>query len=832
MWSDVLYSMRSLRRTPVVAVTVTVTLALGIGLNGSMFSVLDPLFLRSPVGVASPDGVHRVWQQVTFGAAQSFWPSFSHVSYRSIQAALGSSAATTIYSYPRPARFGRTDDEPAASTSHVDTGYFNLLGVSVKQGRFFTSEEDRLGSHASVAVVSDAFWRTRLATAGDILGHVLTLDGVSYTVVGVAAPGFSGVDLDAADVWLPMAAFTGAPGRWWDNPDVNGFQVLVRQHASVAEDQIVARLMTALGRAAAPAPPGGALPSPGTPAPASPSASPSPAVAAPAPVVRLGSIIRARGPGEPDHVARIAIRLAGVSALVLLITLANVVSLVFMRALQRRRDIGVRLALGASRYRLTRMLVIECMFMSSAAGGAALFAATWGGALLRGLLFPDVRFSAASSGRLMIVAFVLSVAAGLVAGILPAIPSSRFDLTNVLKAGGRDGSAHPSRLGATMVVVQVGLAVILLVGAALFLQSLSNVRALRLGYDAERLLFAEVRLDTREPGQDVRVATEMRVLADRLRHIPAVERVAVTSLQPMRGFAFHPYFPEADTVGRKLPMASFAAVSPEFFAATGLRSLRGSGFSATAPPEQVVVINEALANAVWPGQDPVGRCIRFSAGGAPCYAIIGVVETARRARVIEEPAAAYYLPTDRMPFPWRSAGTLVVRSDPAMKALVASEIQREIRAAFPGGRPVVTPMSDALEPQYRPWRLGAVLFASFGCLALIVAAIGVFSSISYGVSQRMRDFGIRLALGASTHALLFHVLAGALRLVSVGVILGTALALGGGRLISSLLFNVSPVNLTVFLGVAVAVIAIAVLAALGPAWRAARADAVQALRSD
>lgn len=814
MWNDVRYSIRAMSRTPVVAVAITITLALGIGLNGAMFSVLDPLYLRFPAGVVTPDGVRRVWQQTTFAAGQRLWPGFNHSSYRSIKGALQGYAAATIYSYPRRVRLGLGDDDQTASASYVEAGYFDMLGVSAERGRFFTDKEDHIGSPANVAIVSDAFWRTRLATAGDIIGRTLTLDGVPYMVVGVAGASFSGVDLDAADVWLPLAAYGVVASRWWDNRNVNGFQVLVRAHPLVSIDQIVARLRTALGRLEAPAMPG------------------TDPLRAATPVVQLGSIIRARGPGEPDQESRIASRLGGVAALVLLIAIANVVNLVLMRAVQRRRDLAVRQALGASRYRVARLLVIECLLLSIAAGAAALIAAAWSGAVLRGFLFPDVHFAATNSWRLSILALVLSLAAGLVAGIIPAVPSSRLDVTRVLKAGAREGSVLLSRLGAAMVVVQTSLAVILLVGAALFLKSLSNVRALRIGYDTERLLFAEVRLDTRDPSQHVRVGTVMRSLADRLRRIPAVEQAAVTSLQPMRGFALHPYFPEADTNARKLPPASFAAVSPEFFGTTGMRLLRGSGFAHNAQPEQTVVINEALADAVWPGQDPVGRCMRFSTAGAACYTISGVVETARRTRVIEEPAAEYYLPTDRMPFPWRSASTLVVRADPAMKALVIAEIQREIRSAFPGGQPVVTAMSEALEPQYRPWRLGAVLFAAFGSLALLVAVLGVFSTLSYGVSVRMHEFGIRLALGASPRGLLLHVLGGAVRLAGVGVIVGTVLAMGGGRLVASLLFNVSPASLPVLLGTAAAVIATATLGALRPAWRAARSNAALALRSD
>ena len=808
---DAAYAARSLRRTPVVAVTIVLTLALGLGVNAAMFSLLDVLYLRPPAGVADAAGVHRVWRQIRVERGPIYWSGFDYPTYLAVRRTLGADARTAIYTAPERARLARGEDAPTAVVTYASASYFPTLGVHAARGRVFAPDEDRLGAPTNVAVVSDAFWHNRLGGGDQVLGRTLNIGNRQYTIVGVMPPAFTGVEIDAADVWLPFAAFGGHGfQRWWEDRRVNGFQLLVRPHAGMALPPLDARITRALHR---------------------PELLDSPADTLD--LAQLGSIIRARGPGDSQQEVRIAARLGGVALLVLLIAIANVVNLLLARAVRRRREIAVRLALGISRARLLRLLLSESVLLSLAAAAGALAAARWGGTLLRRLLLPDVQWAASPlHWRVLAFSILVALAAGVLAGLVPALQSTAPDLTDALKAGAREGTLRRSRLRGALVAAQAALSVMLLVGAGLFLESLSNVRGLDIGYDASRLVFADVRFDSRDSARDARLAQELDALASRLRGAPGVQQVALATIQPMYGFSFTNYYPDADTLAHRMPLVTFTGVSPEYFQATGLRILRGTGFDARGAPAQAVVINQALADGLWPGENPIGRCMRFEKPDAPCYTIIGIVETARRGYVIEDPAPQYYLPLGRMPVPSYRAGMLVVRASAGAKPLVISEIRHTLRAAFPSGVPVVKEMTDVLEPQYRPWKLGATLFTLFGVLALVVAAIGIYSTISYGVTQRVHEFGVRVALGARTPDVLRHVLGGALRTVGLGIAAGVLLSLASGRLVAALLYGVRPGNPIILISVAALLGMVALAAALAPAWRAAHVDPITALRAD
>ena len=248
--------------------------------------------------------------------------------------------------------------------------------------------------------------------------------------------------------------------------------------------------------------------------------------------------------------------------------------------------------------------------------------------------------------------------------------------------------------------------------------------------------------------------------------------------------------------------------------------------------ERTVVINAALADGLWPGEEPVGRCIRFERPDAPCFTIIGVVETARRNEILETPKPQYYLPFGVAPFADWAPSSIIVRTEPRARADAERAIGREVRLAMPSARPVVTTMTDMLAPLYRPWKLGAELFALFGGLALVVAIVGIYGTVAYGVSQRVHEFGVRIALGARARDVAGQIVGEGVRVVGVGVAVGSVLSLVGGRLVAALLYGVAPWDPRVMLGVAVVLVSVAVLASAIPAWRASRVDPVDALRAD
>jgi predicted permease len=484
-----------------------------------------------------------------------------------------------------------------------------------------------------------------------------------------------------------------------------------------------------------------------------------------------------------------------------------------------------------------RLLTSETLVLAAIAGAAALLAAAWGGSLLRSVLLPEIDWAdSIIDWRVIGFTAVVTLIAGLVAGLVPAIQSVLPDLTRALKSGGRHGDRHRSRLRGSLVVTQAALSVILLVGATLFVRSLQNVQSLDIGFDAGQLLFGSVEFPDGESPPRAVVAAAVRDIAQRLESRPGVDAVARGTLAPMRGFSFTTFYSGADSTGSFAHnMPTMMGVSPSFFRAAGIRMLEGSGFSGGdaegALPE--VVVNEAMAELLGPGRAALGQCMRFGSRDSSCYIVSGVVENTRRDRVIEEsPAPQYYLPLGNFPLSGWTGTVLIVRAGPSARTAAAAELRNALRQAFPTAEPTVTPMTENLEPEYRPWRLGATLFTAFGVLALVVTLIGVFSTVSYDVSQRTHEFGVRVALGARLRDVLTQVVGEGTRTIAIGIVLGIALAIAAGRLIGALLYGIEPHDPFVLAGVSSALLIVAAVATLVPAWRAARADPVIALRAD
>jgi len=805
---DVTYAFRSLRRTPGVTITIIVTLALGLGVNTAMFSLLNAVFLRPPSGVAQPEQVRRLWSEMTFQTGKQFWSGYAYPQYLAVGEALGTLGRMTMYRGPEEVRVGRGPGASHAMRSSAKSDYFAVLGVRPALGRFFTPDEDRMGAGERVAVVSHGFWQRALGGDPRALGQPILLEGQPHVVIGVADPAFTGVDLDATDVWTPVAAMTWWQPSWWTGTNVNGFQILIRPADGVRVEAIDARVTMALRQDR-----GGRWAS----------------------VSRTGSIIAAQGPGKKLQEVEIATRLGGVALIVLFIACANVVNLLLARAVRRRREIAVRLSLGISRSRLARLLLTESLLLALGAGAAAILAAQWGGTVLRTLLLPDVRWAHSPiDWRVLIVAAVATLIAGLIAGAIPALQAGSTALNEVLKTGAREGHIQRSRTRSLLVVAQAALSVMLLVGAALFVRSLANVRGLDLGFDASRLLFARVRFEAKDSLRDAAMPTRLAELAERLRGAPGVQETALTGMPPMRGFSTQAYYPDADTLTHKKPMGMFWAVSSGYFETAGTRLVSGSRFpratGSAMPPS--VIVNDAMAKALWPNENPIGRCVRFAKPDARCNTVIGVVETAHWDGLIEEPTPQFYLPVENMPFTGWRANVIALRANERDVAGLTRQVSATLRGAFPDGEIVIDAMSTILEPKFRPWRLGATLFSMFGILAAIVAAVGIYSTVSYSVSQRTHEFGVRVALGAQLADVVRQVMAEGLRTVVVGVAIGVVLALAAGRLIASLLYGISPRDPAAISVVVVTLLAVAAAAAMVPAWRAARVDPVTALRAE
>jgi len=529
--------------------------------------------------------------------------------------------------------------------------------------------------------------------------------------------------------------------------------------------------------------------------------------------------------------------LLGVTALVLVIACANIANLLLARAIRRRHEIAVRLALGINRRRLVAQLLTESMLLALLGGAAALLIASWGGALLRALLVPDIAWAGPPvDGRIVAFTLAVTIVAGMLAGMLPAIQATRPNLTVALKAGWHANLGRPPVIRATLLVVQVALSVVLLIGAGLFVRSLVHVRDIDLGVDTNRLIVASISADLRKGNGKLPVDYYVR-LKDAMMGIqtlPGVANVAISWVAPLFGMGGASMsVPGLDSLP-PLPRSG-NYVTPDFFSTVGTRIVHGRGFTQDDQAgARVAIVNETMARALWPGTSALGRCVKlgFAPDTMPCTEVVGVAHDTHQLSVIEQPFMQIYQPLPLEHKRGALARSLIVRAsgDPGtlvgpVRAVLAREFPQDVRID-------VETLKQHIDPQLRPWRLGVATFGAFGLLALLVAAVGLYSVVSYLVEQRTHELGVRIALGARADDVVRLMLRQSLRVTLVGIGTGLALALVAGTLIASVLYDTSVRDPLVFGGVTFTLIVVAGMASLIPSRRATRADPMIALRSE
>ncbi|HYV98015.1 MAG TPA: ADOP family duplicated permease [Gemmatimonadaceae bacterium] len=805
---DIRHAARMLRRSPGFSAMVVLTIALGVGANGAMFSFLDRLFVRPPDGVTAPSELRRFYVKAhDFRNPKEFmvYQSFEYAHYEQITAA---NPGTPIAAYDADGvRIGSDDGQISGRVAWVSPNYFSTLGVGVSLGRLFGPDEAHVEAPTPVAILSSALWRRRFGGDSAVIGRKIMLDKTPFTVVGVAAPGFTGVDVDAVDVFAPLNnnPAGGQLGQPWYKSFNASFVLVTRVPAGTSDAPIFDRTTVAYDHT--PKIPGFGFDT--------------------AAVILPGSIIEARGPGNPQREVSIGVRVAGVAIVLLLIACANVATLLLVRATRQRREVALRLALGASRGRVYAQAVTESVMLAGIGGLCALGASWWAGTALRKLLLPNVHWpSGVIDGRVVVVTLVLTIVVGLANGIAPVMLARRRSVIEAMKGSVRDGGYQRSRLRSALLVLQTALSVVLIVGAGLFVRSLGNVRAIKVGYDVDSVMFATVGSEDRG-----RIPLEQQIamvqqVAERIAREPGVKMVATAYMGPMWGWqGFRIKLPDRDSLPRisgdnPWPMSN--TVTPNYFAAVGMHIVKGRNFAAT-DSAHALIVNETMARAFWPGENAVGKCIiTFK----DCSYVVGVVSDAHRSRMIETPSMNFYLPAKAM-------STLVLRVDPSRMTAITTRVREEFKAAAQGSEPAfVRRMTESMERELRPWRLGASLFAAFGMLALVVAAIGVYSVIAYAVSQRTHEMGVRIALGAEFRDVVQLVVGEGVRVVALGALLGVAVSLALGKLVSTLLYGVTPKDPVVMTLAAGVLIVVGIAAALTPAWRAARTDPATALRTE
>jgi len=801
---DLRYAVRTLVERPGFTVVAVLTIALGVGGTTAMFGVVDAVLLR-PLPYAEPDRLVMLWTRTPGGPqAAASWPEFvdwreqSH-SFADMAVWRGQSVSLT----------GGAEPERVVG-AFVSDRFFPLLGARPALGRTFTAEETDPATARPVAVLGHGLWQRRFGSDPGILGRSLVLNGQSHTVVGVLGPDFDGGNAPAhgwfmgCDVFLPISYFPNKKGLARGETEI---LVLGRLRPEVDASQagtdmaVVARRLeqaypdTHAGRGVE--------------------------------IVPLHEQIV--GSFKPALLV-----LLGAVGLVLLIACANVANLLLARASRRRRELALRAALGAGRTRLLRQLLTESAVLALLGGALGLLVGHWGLALLMSLAPAGVLpGSLTLDGRVMAFALVLTAATGVCFGLVPAIQASRPDLDGVLKEAGRGGSGSAGhRFRDVLVVAEVTLSLVLLVGAGLLLRSAVALQRAELGFRPDHVLTAEFRLPPARYPEPRVIAAFFRQTLERLRAVPGIESAALARAVPFSGNGGSTTLQvegELEPPKGREPVAQLNIVSPDYFRTMGIRQLEGRDFDEhdTADVPSVAVVNETMARQLWPGMDPIGRRLRLPDAG--WVTVVGVVGDVRHSGPSEPPQPQIYTTHEQDA---RIFACVVARTAGEPMAMAAP--MRAALWAVDKDQPVwkVRAMEELITGSRGTARAMSLLVGVFAAVALALAGVGIYGVMAYAVSQRTREIGIRMALGAASGRVLRLVVGRALVLTSVAIVLGAIGATVLARLLGTLLFGVGPADPVTFGVAAAALASVGTLAAYLPARRAARIDPVRALAEE
>ena len=843
LWQDLSYGVRTLRKKPGFTFVAILTLALGIGVNAALFSVFDafvlkPLPLKDPASLVSLEGVNARGERRRLFSYRDYLDYRDQtttladvIAWNKVRATLGEAPPT------------QDDDEFAKGYEYlfgqiVSGNYFAALGAEMALGRALEPTDDQQPDKDPVAVLSYSFWQRRFESDPAIVGKTINLQGQAFTVIGVTAREFRGTTPDVPSFWAPLMmrdkliqANGWAHKRWLTDRNSGVFTLLGRLKPGVTRDQaeIETQLITD----------------------------------------RL-----AQSYGSEERINRVRLERAGTFVtldedvmplviplligfgLVLTIACANVANLLLARAAGRQREIGVRLAMGASRSRIVRQLVTESVLLSLAGGAAGLLLAVWTLSALYPIVLSSVplpeglatnfSLNLTPDWRVFSFTLLLAAVAGIAAGLAPALQASKPDLTRALKDEGSTFSQHltQSRLRSALVVAQIAVCMTLLIAAGLLVRNLQRVRTIDTGMNTKKVF--SVATGLKESGTDkqdsAREAELRRQLADRLRAMPGVVAISQAYQQPLSGGMENTSITLPGQRGGYPLEARFNFVSPEYFETLSIPITRGRPFTeqeanARAP---VIVISEATAQRYWPNADPLGKYLGIAAATEQPdsavrdraaiiyrqYEVIGVTRDARSRWVWDKDETFLYVP---LPLASPAGQYLIVRTE-GDPATVMNAVRGAATTIDPLLRVSARRIDETLAFQMAPFRAIAWLSGVLGMLALLLASVGLYGVMSFVVSQRKREIGIRMALGAQGVDVVRMFLSHGLRLTGIGV--GCGLATGAliSRLLTAALVDLSAFDPVTFAGVSAFLSLVALLAILVPARRATRVDPLVALR--
>jgi putative ABC transport system permease protein len=808
MFQDLRFGVRMLLKHPGFTLVAVLTLAFGIGVNSAVFTILNAVAF-APLPVKDPDRVVRAdrkdagisSREIVSGDRNGFAPTaFSYPEYVRHRDNTRAFSGLTAYA-GASLTLGDTQSEEIRGLL-VAENYFSVLQAEMAVGRTFAPEECRTTGASPVVVLNHTFWQRRFSGDQDLVGKTLTLNSRPFTVIGITAPGFNGIEAGRPDVWAPLTMQGQLkPGRdLLSDQDLRWLGVVGRLKPDVSLTQAQTEMTLFAGQLD--------LEYPGRKTQIT---------------VTPGSMI-----GDPLARSRVmgvaALAMAAVG-LVLLIACANVANLSLARAATRQKEIAVRFALGATRRRVARQLLTESVLIAIM-GGASAFLSLY---VLTTASRQDERLAGINISidtRVFGFTLIASLLTGLAFGLAPALRATRFNLTSALKDEVTLFGRGPwrSRLRDLLIITQVTVCLVLLITAGLLVRGLQSAQTLNPGFETEKTVVAS--LDLRAQAYDRnRIVGFHSQLSERVEGFPGVKSVSLVSQSPFSDFEQATIIPDG---GQQITVNS-NAVSPKYFETLGIPLVQGRAFTdqeakAGAP---VALINETMAQRCWPGKQPLGKQFKIIAS-ATNYQVIGVVKSVRSLQLAQIDGPYFYEPIN----PTNQAELKLLVSAEIDPGLVANQLREAVIQLEPKLRVSTRTLAELLERQIFPARVVVSLTGTVGLLALLLAAVGLYGLMSYEVNQRTREIGIRLALGAPTGVVVRLVVRQGMHVVGVGIGLGIVGAAAASRVITSMLFGISPFDPVAFIVVSLFLASVALLACWLPARRAIRSDPLVALRHE